>query len=166
MVKCMGPYPWSLKSNVKYVGPYSWKSQSVVRYMGPHPWGLNSVVKYIGPYHWTSKSVSHSPLFLLIAPYSNCSSQISKKFGPRKKCLLQLKLSCGRSFFRLWAARGLPGSFEACIKHGKLQQSRIPAQFCCLEAWTDSTISCSRSFVLSRNVIKCYKLVFLLVFAV
>ena len=68
-----------------------------------------------------------------ITHYSNCSSQISKKLEPWKKVAPAVQVIVWEFVFRLWAARGLSGSFEAVIRYQKLQQSRIPARCCCLD---------------------------------
>ena len=54
----------------------------------------------------------------------------------------------------------------AVWKFSKMQQSRVPARFCCLEVLKNATVSCSRSFLLSGSFKKCNSLVFPLVFAV
>ena len=104
------------ESVVKYVVSYRWRRESVVKYVGPYRRRRESVVKYVGPYRRTRESVVKH-----LGPPRFCcqdySSQISKKFEPWKKLLLQLKLSCGIAFFWSWAARGLSGSFENVIEY-------------------------------------------------
>ena len=54
----------------------------------------------------------------------------------------------------------------AVWKLSKMQQSRVPARFCCLEVLKNATVSRSCLFLLSGSVKKCKSLVFPLVFAV
>ena len=109
VVKYMGPYRRRRASVVKYMGPYRLRRESVLKYVGPDLRRRESVVKYVGPYRRRRESVVKH-----VGPARCCcqdySSQISKKFEPWKKLLLQLKLSCGIAFFWSWAARGLSGS--------------------------------------------------------
>ena len=51
-------------------------------------------------------------------------------------------------------------------KYEKVQQSRVPARFCCLEVRKSATVSCSRSLLLFGSTKKCNSLVFPLAFAV
>ena len=53
----------------------------------------------------------------------------------------RLKLSCGISFFRIWAASGLSGSFESVIKCKKLQQSGILVRFLVIKGVKNDTFS-------------------------
>ena len=49
-------------------------------------------------------------------------------------------------------------------KYEKVQQSRVPARFCCSEVRKSATVSCSRSLLLFGSTKKCNSLVFPLAF--
>ena len=51
-------------------------------------------------------------------------------------------------------------------KYEKVQQSRVPARFCCSEVRKSATVSCSRSVLLFGSTKKCNSLVFPLAFAI
>ena len=96
------------------------KFESVVKYVGFYRRRRESVVKHVGPARFCCQAYS---------------SQISKKFTPWKKWLLQLKLLCGIECFWPWAARGLSGSFENVIDRCQDYSSHISKKFKPWKKW-------------------------------
>ena len=97
-------------------------------------------------------TVSCSRSFLLSTSLKKCNSLVFPRF------LLSRRFrKCNSLVFPL---------VLCCLEASKMYRSRVPACFCCLEASKHATVSCSRSFLLSRSLQKYNSLVFPLVFAV